>query len=43
MVGGDQKEVLDLLDLELQVVVRPPTWVLGSELDALEEKHSLDS
>jgi hypothetical protein len=29
---GDQKRVLDLLELELQVVMNHPIWVLGTKL-----------
>jgi hypothetical protein len=31
-VCGSQKMVLDFLELELQVVVSHPEWVLGTEL-----------
>lgn len=43
-VDGDQKEMLDLLALELQVVVRAPMWELGFELGSSRRTtHSLDS
>lgn len=31
VVCGRQKEVLDLQELEFQVVVRGPMWVLGTK------------
>lgn len=38
---GAQKKILDPLELELQVIVSIPTWVLGTELHLLEGQHLL--
>lgn len=29
----DQKEMSDLLELELKAVIRYPTWILGTKLE----------
>ena len=40
-VLGDQKRELDLLELELQVVVSHPRWVVGSKLRSSAEAAPL--
>lgn len=39
----DQKRALKALQLELQTVVNPPAWVLGTELRPLEKQELLTS
>lgn len=39
----DQKRALKALQLELQTVVNPPAWVLGTELRPPEKQELLTS
>lgn len=41
-IHGGQKKVSDLLELELQVIVRHLTWVLGTELSQTSAKVGRD-